>query len=73
MHACSCLPHREGDGPGGAALREGGVINLDTPAFREHADLFREQGPQLCGGCSTTAAGYSDDVARLGAVPEWHY
>ncbi|MER7847727.1 cytosylglucuronate decarboxylase [Kitasatospora sp. NPDC096077] len=74
LHACSCIPHRdESDGPGGAPLRENGVVLLDTPAFRSHADHFREQGPQVCSGCSTTAAGYSDDVARLGTVTPWQY
>ncbi|GHF35391.1 MULTISPECIES: cytosylglucuronate decarboxylase [Streptomyces] len=74
MYACSCLPHREdGSGPGGAPLHEGGAVALDTPAFRAHAGFFRERGPEVCSGCSTTAAGYSDDVARLGAVPAWHY
>ncbi|MEV4433057.1 cytosylglucuronate decarboxylase [Streptomyces sp. NPDC049585] len=75
VYACSCLPHRDGgDGPaGGAPLRENGTVVLDTPVFRAHADFFRERGPQLCAGCSTTAAGYSDDVARLGAVPPWRY
>lgn len=73
MYACSCLPHREGEDLGGAPLREGGAIHLDTPVFRTHADFFRERGPDMCGGCSTTAAGYSDDVARLGAAPPWQY
>ncbi|MEE1822089.1 cytosylglucuronate decarboxylase [Streptomyces sp. BE20] len=74
MYACSCIPHRDGDdGPGGAPLREQGVIRLDTPVFRSHADYFRERGPEVCSGCSTTAAGYSDDVARLGTVGPWHY
>ncbi|MER6913553.1 cytosylglucuronate decarboxylase [Streptomyces sp. NPDC000594] len=72
-YACSCLPHREGDDLGGAPLRENGVIRLDTPTFRRHADFFREEGPRRCNGCSTTAAGYSDDVARLGSVPPWQY
>lgn len=73
MYACSCLPHREGEDLGGAPLREGGTIHLDTPVFRAHADFFRERGPGMCGGCSTTAAGYSDDVARLGAAAPWQY
>lgn len=73
MYACSCLPHREGEDLGGAPLREGGAIHLDTPVFRTHADFFRERGPGMCGGCSTTAAGYSDDVARLGAAAPWQY
>ncbi|MEU9984226.1 cytosylglucuronate decarboxylase [Streptomyces sp. NPDC050856] len=74
MYACSCLPHRDDDsGPGGAPLREGGAISLDTPVFRAHADFFRDRGPELCAGCSTTAAGYSDDVARLGTATPWQY
>ncbi|MEV0522804.1 cytosylglucuronate decarboxylase [Streptomyces sp. NPDC050439] len=73
MYACSCLPHREGEDLGGAPLREGGTIHLDTPVFRSHADFFRERGPDMCGGCSTTAAGYSDDVARLGVAAPWQY
>ncbi|MGW7084412.1 cytosylglucuronate decarboxylase [Streptomyces sp. NPDC054871] len=73
MYACSCLPHREGEDLGGAPLREGGAIQLDTPVFRTHADFFRERGPDMCGGCSTTAAGYSDDVARLGTAAPWQY
>ncbi|GHF55241.1 hypothetical protein GCM10010218_40840 [Streptomyces mashuensis] len=74
VYACSCLPHRDGDGPAaGAPLRENGTVLLDTPVFRAHADFFREHGPEVCGGCSTTAAGYSDDVARLGTVPPWRY
>ncbi|MEV6755083.1 cytosylglucuronate decarboxylase [Streptomyces sp. NPDC051214] len=73
MYACSCLPHREGEDLGGAPLREGGAIHLDTPVFRSHADFFRERGPDMCGGCSTTAAGYSDDVARLGTAAPWQY
>lgn len=73
-YACSCLPHREGDDePGGAPLREAGAIRLDTPAFRTHADFFRTEGPRVCNGCSATAAGYSDDVARLGGVRPWQY
>ncbi|MFF4750326.1 cytosylglucuronate decarboxylase [Streptomyces sp. NPDC002514] len=70
-YACSCLPHR--GGVGGAVARREGRWWLDTPAFRAHAEQFRGQGPVSCQGCSTTAAGYSDDVARLGRVPEWNY
>jgi AdoMet-dependent heme synthase len=72
-YGCSCLPHREDGEPGGAPVREYGAIRLDTPSFRSHVDFFRSKAPCSCTGCSTTAAGYSDDVARLGAVPAWHY
>nr|AFD20747.1 radical SAM superfamily [Streptomyces rimofaciens] len=69
--ACSCLPHR--DGPGADMRDERGRVFLNSPSFRAHAEEFKQQGPVICSGCSTTAAGYSDDVARLGSVPAWHY
>jgi cytosylglucuronate decarboxylase len=69
-YACSCLPHRS---DGGAPTREGGDLELDTRQFQEHADHYRIQGPRLCTGCSTTAAGYSDDVERLGSALLWSY
>ncbi|WP_344047038.1 cytosylglucuronate decarboxylase [Streptomyces thermoalcalitolerans] len=72
-YGCSCLPHREDGDIGGAPLRDGDVIALDTPAFRRHVAHFRAVGPRSCNGCSTTAAGYSDDIARLGAVRPWQY
>lgn len=85
--ACSCLPHRpqeDGGAPvgdrepvllGSPRVRpaEPEPIAIDGPQLREHIDYFRVEGPRSCTGCSTTAAGYSDDVARLGAVPDWHY
>ncbi|WP_328428152.1 cytosylglucuronate decarboxylase [Streptomyces sp. NBC_00443] len=73
-YSCSCLPHVEGEDAGGAPLRDtSGKVDLAGPRFREHADAFKLNGPSLCNGCSATAAGYSDDLARLGAVPEWSY
>lgn len=74
VFACSCLPHRDDGGIGGANLRDsGGRVVLDSPVFREHAEFFRKAGPSVCNGCSATAAGYSDDIARMGTVPVWHY
>lgn len=70
-YVCSCLPHREG--VGGARLRHDDGWRLDTEEFRAQADFFRANGPRLCNGCSTSAAGYSDDVARLGGTSEWDY
>ncbi|WP_097323288.1 cytosylglucuronate decarboxylase [Paractinoplanes atraurantiacus] len=72
---CSCLPHRsEDEVRGGSPVRQpDGRQWLDSPSFRRHQDYFRDNGPSVCTGCSTTAAGYSDDVARLGAVPAWQF
>ncbi|MFG2124489.1 cytosylglucuronate decarboxylase [Streptomyces sp. NPDC048710] len=72
---CSCLPHRSEDEVMGGApvVQDDGAVWLDSPRFRKHQGYFRDQGPTVCTGCSTTAAGYSDDVARLGRVPEWQF
>jgi cytosylglucuronate decarboxylase len=73
-YACSCISHRDdGEEHSGATLRTGSVWNVDTVDFRSHMNRFRTNGPLMCTGCSTTAAGYSDDVANLGEVPAWHY
>ena len=73
-YACSCISHRDdGQEHSSATLRTRDVWHLDTVAFRVHADRFRTNGPLECTGCSTTAAGYSDDVTKLGEVPPWHY
>lgn len=86
--ACSCLPHRPHDDGGGAPVQdqepvllgsprfrnaEPEAIAIDGPKLRQHADYFRTEGPRSCTGCSTTAAGYSNDVAKFGEVPDWHY
>ncbi len=73
-YACSCLAYRDDGvpttitGPGGA-----GANPFTSPPFLSHASLFRTEGPRMCTGCSTTAAGYSDDIAGSGEVPEWRY
>jgi len=73
-YACSCISHRDdGQEHSSAVLRTGATWHIDTTDFRSHADRFRTDGPLMCVGCSTTAAGYSDDVAKLAEVPPWHY
>jgi cytosylglucuronate decarboxylase len=73
-YACSCISHRDdGSRNSGADLRSGSEWQLDTVGFRSHSERFRTDGPLICTGCSTTAAGYSDDVAKLGTVAAWQY
>jgi cytosylglucuronate decarboxylase len=72
-YACPCIAHREEEHDlGSAMLRHGAIWEFDTPAFRAHADFYRVRGPVSCTGCTTTAAGYSDDVERLTIIPAWH-
>ncbi|WP_405657906.1 cytosylglucuronate decarboxylase [Streptomyces sp. NBC_00079] len=70
---CGCLPHRKDDEGDGATATEDGRILLDAPRFRSEKEYFRLNGPSVCQGCSATASGYSDDVARHGALPLWRY
>ncbi|MCI0432968.1 MAG: cytosylglucuronate decarboxylase [Gemmatimonadetes bacterium] len=71
---CSLLPHRSAEESGGGVLlRSDGAWALDTADFREHVNVFRAAGPTVCRGCSTTAAGYSDDVARSASIAPWQF
>lgn len=73
-YACSCISHRDDGRPrSGATLRTERLWQIDNDMFSSHREWFRTQGPLICNGCSTTAAGYSDDVARLSSVAEWSY
>lgn len=74
--ACSLLPHRNaGESGGGVKMRTERGWMLDRPEFTDHASVFRAAGPSRCKGCSSSAAGYSDAVAALGAhaVDPWYF
>jgi cytosylglucuronate decarboxylase len=71
---CSLLPHRDADESGGGVkLRTDGVWRLEPTGFERHVEYFREAGPTLCRGCSTTAAGYSDSVGSAGTASAWQF
>jgi cytosylglucuronate decarboxylase len=69
---CSLLPHRTtAESGGGVPMRTDSGWVLDAPGFREQVEHFRAMGPFHCRSCSTTAAGYSDDVSRSQPVGDW--
>ena len=80
---CSLLPHRSAGGEhNGVALAYTGgdgaeqssgaeICSMDPDRWSAHVAYFRENGPGMCHGCSTTAVGYSNRVARGEALPEW--
>jgi cytosylglucuronate decarboxylase len=73
-YGCSLLPHRSaGESGGGVRVRTSEGWRLDSPEFREHVLHFHMAGPRECRGCSTTAAGYSDDVAKQIEIGAWHF
>jgi cytosylglucuronate decarboxylase len=72
--ACSLLPHRrDRESGGGVLLRNESGWELDSEEFREHVRYFRDAGPSICSGCSTTAAGYSDRAAAVPAMADWSF
>jgi cytosylglucuronate decarboxylase len=75
MFPCSLLPHRSVPALYGAQVRqtEGNYV-LDSPDFQERRSFFRENGSNICTGCSSSAAGYSDLRSRSTTeLPAWSY
>lgn len=73
-YGCSLLPHRnDAESGGGVLLKTDAGWSLDNPEFRRHVAHFRDAGPTMCRSCSTTAAGYSDDVAGEAVIGSWHF
>jgi cytosylglucuronate decarboxylase len=73
MFPCSCLPHGDGPGNGAAFDLSATDLPLVTKDFGERQTYFALNGPAVCTGCSSTAAGYSDEVERSGSLPAWTY
>ncbi|MFC3495848.1 cytosylglucuronate decarboxylase [Glycomyces rhizosphaerae] len=74
LFPCSLLPHRSTPVLYGAQVRnDDGSFTLDSPTFRERRLFFRENGANLCTGCSSSAAGYSDRAASGTPQPSWSY
>lgn len=71
---CSLLPHRKTkESGGGVIMRTEKGWTLKNADFYEHISWFRSNGPKWCSSCSTTAAGYSDDVAKGRTIIPWHF
>ncbi|NUR63320.1 MAG: cytosylglucuronate decarboxylase [Catenulispora sp.] len=75
LFPCSLLPHRSTPALYGAQVRnEDGTYMLDSPKFEERRQFFRQNGASICTGCSSSAAGYSDDRALSQEnLPAWSY
>ncbi|MBT8339254.1 MAG: cytosylglucuronate decarboxylase [Desulfatitalea sp.] len=71
---CSLLPHRNAEESGGGVrMRTKDGWTLDVTEFHDHVNQFRLEGYKRCRSCSTTAAGYSDQVALTGNVDLWQF
>ena len=71
---CSLLPHRSQlENRNGSTAFSKGRWTLEPEGFASHVDYFRINGPNQCRSCSSTAAGYSDEVSRGCVTPEWAF
>lgn len=71
---CSLLPHRDAlESFAGVERRAADAWDFDTPELNAHIAHFRAAGPKFCTGCSTVAARYSDEAAKVGEMPDWRF
>lgn len=74
MHSCSCTPHLKDGRAFSVGFRTAdGRFDFRSDARAEQQRYFRQNGPEICIGCSATAAGYSDLVATGVDPPDWAY
>lgn len=75
LFPCSLLPHRPHAESIADQIEEWSQFAVDGRAVQACADRFFVEGPSKCTGCSTTAAGFSNDIGRDETVRDvdWAY
>lgn len=73
LYPCSLLPHRSDPALYGGEVRTELGFDLRADTFRERRQFFELNGPLLCTGCSSSAAGYSDRRNACGELEDWAY
>ncbi|MGH3773449.1 MAG: radical SAM protein [Pseudonocardiaceae bacterium] len=73
LYSCSLIVHRPNAASYGARTRASESFSLLEPDVTAQAEWFREHGPRVCTGCSSTAAGYSNLLARGRPLPPWSF
>lgn len=74
LFPCSLLPHRSTPDLYGSQVRDAdGTYTLGSAAFEERRQFFQRNGANICTGCSSSAAGYSDLRAISADMPPWAY
>ncbi len=64
LFACSLIPHRLEAQAWAASCEDFSKFDLDNESTRAQAEFFRSYGPLVCTGCSTTAAGASNEIGQ---------
>jgi cytosylglucuronate decarboxylase len=70
---CSLLVHRPGAGDYGAAVVDWHGFSVNEPQIEALADRFERDGPLVCTGCSSTAAGFSNELAAGRGRKPWSF
>ena len=73
LFPCSLLPHRLDSHTACDAIVDLSQFVLDSPRMRSVVDRFCRDGPSVCNGCSTTAAGFSNAVDCGASDEDWAY
>lgn len=72
---CSLLPHRPKVDRIATQIADWKMISLSPIAMTSCVNRFQNDGPRVCTGCSTTAAGLSNDIDQSAnaAYVDWAY
>lgn len=73
LYPCSLLPHRPYARTAGHAVPAEGDFTTLSPEMVATVSEFERKGPHVCTGCSSTAAGYGDELAVGAASGPWAY
>lgn len=70
---CSLLVHRPGAGDFGAPVEDWDGYSTREDRIEAQVERFRRDGPSTCTGCSSTAAGYSNELASGRGLDPWSF
>jgi cytosylglucuronate decarboxylase len=74
LFTCSLIPHRPDAQEHASIFESFSRFAVDNESTRAQADFFRSHGPLRCTGCSSTAAGVSNDLATSPQCKlAWYY
>lgn len=73
LYACSLIAHRPNKDEYAVPVGDWRTFSVSSAPIQAQADHFKIHGPNQCTGCSSTAAGFSDEIRRGAASAEWSY
>jgi AdoMet-dependent heme synthase len=73
LYPCSLLPHRPYAKTAGHEMPTDAEFTTLAPETMETVHSFAAQGPHVCTGCSSTAAGYGNALQAGEALHAWSY